>query len=134
MVSSSSHDAYSLFVYAIKSPMTREKYEGRLRKFFDFIGIMQQGQLDERCNMFAKKAKNDTIWVTNCILNFMQMQKQRADRKEISGATVRNYLKTIKLFCEMSEILIAWKRITRGLPKGRRYTNDRAPTRIRTYF
>lgn len=30
---------YSMFVYAIKSPLTRKKYEGRLAKFFDFSGI-----------------------------------------------------------------------------------------------
>jgi hypothetical protein len=39
-----------------------------------------------------------------------------------------NYVKTIKLFCEMNNILLPWKRITRGLPKARRYADDRAPT------
>ena len=52
----------------------------------------------------------------------------RVQRKEITGATVRNYVKTIKLFCEMNDILIPWKRITKGLPKARRYAEDRAPT------
>jgi integrase len=61
-------------------------------------------------------------------LRFLQIQKQRVDRKEITGATMRNYVKTIKLFCEMNDILISWKKITRGLPKGRRYADDRAPT------
>lgn len=28
----------------------------------------------------------------------------------------------------MSDVLISWKKITRGLPKVRRYANDRAPT------
>jgi hypothetical protein len=28
----------------------------------------------------------------------------------------------------MNDILISWKKITRGLPKGRRYADDRAPT------
>ncbi|CAN5654764.1 hypothetical protein BH18THE1_BH18THE1_21780 [soil metagenome] len=31
-------DPYSLFVFAINSPMTKEKYVPRLNKFFDFIG------------------------------------------------------------------------------------------------
>ena len=48
--------------------------------------------------------------------------------KEISGATLRNYVKTIKLFCEMNDILIPWKKITRGLPRGRKFADDRAPT------
>ena len=37
-------------------------------------------------------------------------------------------MKAIKLFCEMSDIQIQWKKITRGFPKVRRYADDRAPT------
>ena len=50
----------------------------------------------------------------------MQFNLARVDRKEITGATVRNYLKSIKLFCEMADIPITWKKITRGLPRGKR--------------
>jgi hypothetical protein len=58
----------------------------------------------------------------------MQFNLARVDKKEITGATVRNYLKSIKLFCEMADIPITWKKITRGLPKGRDYADDRVPT------
>lgn len=37
-------------------------------------------------------------------------------------------MKALKLFCEMSDIVIPWKRITRGLPRARMASNDRAPT------
>jgi integrase len=50
------------------------------------------------------------------------------ENKEITAATLRNYVKSIKLFCEMSDIPLPWKKITRGFPKSRRYANDRAPT------
>jgi integrase len=50
------------------------------------------------------------------------------DRKEITGATVRNYVKSIKLFCEMADVPVQWKKITRGLPRGRKYADDRIPT------
>jgi hypothetical protein len=33
----------------------------------------------------------------------------------------------------MSEIPIHWKKITRGLPKSRKYADDRAPTRKTRY-
>jgi hypothetical protein len=49
----------------------------------------------------------------------VQFQKDRVNKKEISGATVRNYVKSIKLFCEMADMPIPWKKITRGLPKGK---------------
>jgi hypothetical protein len=32
------------------------------------------------------------------------------------------------MFCEVTDIVIPWKKITRGLPKGRMYADDRAPT------
>jgi hypothetical protein len=58
----------------------------------------------------------------------LQIYKDRVERKDISGATLTNYVKTIKLFCEMDEILIPWKKIARGLPRGRKFADDRAPT------
>jgi hypothetical protein len=62
------------------------------------------------------------------IVSFIQIQKERVDKKEITGSTIRNYVKAIKLFTEMNDILISWKKITRGLPKGRKWADDRAPT------
>ena len=32
-------DPYAMFMYAIKSPLTRKKYEGRIAKFFYFSNI-----------------------------------------------------------------------------------------------
>jgi integrase len=44
-------------------------------------------------------------------------------------STVPNYLKAMKLFCEMNDIHVSWKKISRGVPRGRQAANDRAPTR-----
>ncbi len=81
-----------------------------------------------RCSSFEQRARADPKWATLVIIAFLQSLKQRVECKEISGATVRNYVKSIKLFCEMNEILVSWKKIVRGLPKSRSYANDRAPT------
>jgi len=32
------------------------------------------------------------------------------------------------MFCDVTDITIQWKKITRGLSKGKRYADDRAPT------
>ena len=58
----------------------------------------------------------------------MQFHLDRVNRKEITGATVRNYVKSIKLFCEMADIPISWKKIISGLPRGKNYADDRIPT------
>lgn len=120
-------DPYSIFVYAIKSPLTRKKYEGRLNKFFDFTGIAGE-TLEARCAAFEQKTRADANWATSVTMWFLQSLKRRVESKEISGATIRNYVKAIKLFCEMNEIIAPWKKIVRGLPRSRNYANDRAPT------
>src|SRR5215207_1370149 len=121
-------DAYSLFIYAVRSQVTRDYYLRRLRIFFNHINLLQEGTMEERCNMFAAKGKKDPNWAFNCIIKFLQYQKERVEREEITGATLRNFVKAIKLFCEMSDIPISWNKINRGLPKTRRFADDRAPT------
>ena len=58
----------------------------------------------------------------------MLYQVNRVQNKEIVASTIQNYLKSIKLFCELADIEISWKRISRGLPKGKSYADDRIPT------
>jgi hypothetical protein len=110
----------------MKSPSTKEKYLLRLGKFLDFANL--DGHLQDRARIFAEMGTKDSIWAFNTILGFMQLLKERVVRKEITAGTIRNYVKSIKLFCQMADIPISWDKITRGLPRGRRYAEDRAPT------
>jgi hypothetical protein len=121
-----SMDPWSMFLYGMKAPMTRKKYRGRLVKFFDFIEL--QGLIEERAKAFAERGRKDPDWLFTSLLRFAQSLKERIEKGELSPATLRNYFKAIKLFCEMNDIAITWKKITRGLPKARRFADDRAPT------
>ncbi len=116
----------ALFLYSIKSEETKSKYTNKLEIFLDFIGL--NGTLEEKTKQFAEKGKSGTNWALTSIMKFMSYQKERADRKEIVSGTVLNYYKPVKLFCELNEINLNWKKITRGLPRGRKYSADRAPT------
>lgn len=122
-----SSDPYSLFVYALNSPVSRERYTTRLRWFFSHIGL-SEGSVEERCRIFVTKAQSNNNWAFQNLLKFLNMYKERYDRREVTGATIRNYVKAVKLFCEMNDIVLPWKKITRGLPKGRKWADDRAPT------
>jgi len=51
-------DPYSLCIFAINSPLTKEKYVLRLNKFFEFINI--KGTIQEKCKVFVKNAKK--LW------------------------------------------------------------------------
>lgn len=121
-------NAYSLFVYAIRTQLTRDYYVRRLRTFFDYIKLLPNANIERRCNHFAAMATKDHNWTFITIIAFLQYQKDRVEREEITAATLYNFVKALKLFCEMSDVPIAWKKITRGLPKVRSFANDRAPT------
>jgi hypothetical protein len=116
-----------LFLYALNSPVTRERYSTRLRYFLSKIGLTS-GSIEELCRIFVEKGKQDPKWVIDSIVAFLIEYKDRYDRREISGSTIRNYVKVVKLLCEMNGITIPWKKITRGLPKGRQWADDRAPS------
>ncbi len=115
-------------MFALKSPLTREKYQNRMDKFFDFVG--SDGiNVEDKSSSFVRKSESEgNQWVFNSVLRFMLYQIERVNKKEIVGSTVQNYLKSIKLFCEMADINIQWKKITRGLPKGKSHADDRIPT------
>ena len=123
-------DPWSLFIYAMKAPMTRDRYQTRVAKFFDFAGIPGT-TVEEKARTFANSGKDDINWAFSNILKFVHFHKERVDRKEITGATVRNYVKSIKLFCEMADIPIPWKKITRGLPRIKAIVNTMASSGIR---
>ena len=121
-------DAYSLFLYAVRSPVTRGYYLRRLRTFFNHINLLPDGTMEEKCNLFATNGIRDPSWAFHNIIKFLQSERERVDKEQITGATLRNSVKAIKLFCEVADVPVAWKKITRGLPKSRRFANDRAPT------
>jgi hypothetical protein len=120
---------YAMFKYSVRSEITRKYYERRLRKFFDFIQFeIGLKEMEKRCNDFTEKGKGNTTWTLNQIILFLQFQKERVEKEEITAATLKNFIKSLKVFCESSDIEIPWKEVTRGLPRGRQAANDRAPT------
>jgi hypothetical protein len=120
-------DPWELYIYAIKAPATKAKYCQRLEAFLEFLGYNQYS-LEDKARAFTAKARTDSTYAFNSLLRFFQMQRHRIERKEIAIGTARNYAKAIKLFYEMADLQVAWQKIMRGLPRGRRYADDRAPT------
>ena len=118
----------SQFLYALKAPETKRQWPNRLKIVFNFLGL--HGDLDEQAKQFMNLCEVEGMARTqNRLIEFISYQVQRSQKGEISQATIPNYLKAIKLFCEMNDIQVSWKKILRGLPRGRQAENDRAPTR-----
>jgi hypothetical protein len=66
-------DAYSLFLYAFRSPVTKDCYLRRMKIFFNFINFLPNGNLEESCNLFAKKGLEDHQWT---LLDFYDLKKK----------------------------------------------------------
>ena len=56
------------------------------------------------------KAQLNPRWAQDNLMKFIAFQIERARRNEISETTISNYYKAAKLFCEMNDISLGWKR------------------------
>jgi integrase len=115
------------FLYALRAPETKKKYPQRLKFFFDFV-FPTTADLKTKALEFVNKAKGNDQFVYTNFINFIIAQNRRVDKKGITAGTVRNYYKAAKLFCEMNDIIVNWKKIAKGLMKEKEYGEDRAPT------
>ena len=87
----------------------------RLAKFIEYSGL-DGNTTEEKARIFAEYGNQDVNWAFSNILKFVQYQLHRVNKKEITPATLRNYVTSS---CEMAELQIPWKKITKGLPKER---------------
>ena len=73
-------DPWSLYLYAMKSPITRLKYQKRLSSFFEYIGL--PGIIEEQARLFAQMGSQDSNWAFNNILKFIKHELERVNRRD----------------------------------------------------
>jgi hypothetical protein len=108
-VETTTTDPWMLFLYALKAPATTDKNIQRLMEFLDFLGYA--GTREEKTCAFASQARADPIYAFNSFLKFFQTKREQIVRKETAIGTVRNYVKSIKLFCDMADLHMPWAKI-----------------------
>jgi hypothetical protein len=113
-------------MYALKAPESRRQYPRRFKIFLDYLGL--KGSLEEQVQEFYMRAIENHQWVEEVLMSFIGYEKERSKKGEISVSTIPNYYRATKLFCEMNDIVLNWKKIARGLPRAGKAANDRAPT------
>jgi hypothetical protein len=116
------------FLYALKSNDAKRQYPRRFKVFLDYLSL--EGEIHQQAVEFLLNAKHNPQLIEERFMDFVGFQLERVRRGEIVEATIRNYYKATKLFCEMNGIaqVVNWKMIARGMPRGRQAANDRAPT------
>src|SRR5579875_3928991 len=119
-------DPLANFAYALMAPGTKRHYTAKLKVFFDHAGL--EGSFEKQARDFVRRAMQDNAWALSSLMKFLVFQKERQARGEITAGTVANYFKPVKLFCEMNDIVLRWKKIRVGLPRAMQASSDRAPT------
>jgi hypothetical protein len=119
-------DPLSQFMYSLKATETKRQWPRRLKALFDFLRI--DGTLDLQARHFVQQARQDPLCAQKNLIQFISFQNDRVRTGKISNATVPNYYKAAKLFCEMNDLPLNWKKIRRGLPVAKQAASDRAPT------
>jgi integrase len=114
------------FTYALKSKDAKRQYPSLLNRFLCFLNL--EGDLEQKCEQLLELAKNNPSLFQSNLIRYCNEQKRRIEQEEISEGTMRNYVKAIKLFCEMNEINVFWKKISKGLPVAVQASDDRPPT------
>ena len=64
------NDPYALFIYAMKSPITREIYIPKIARFFTFIGLTPP--LEDQSREFVNKCMAAQGWAETWIMRFLQ--------------------------------------------------------------
>lgn len=120
---------YQNFIFALKSKDVKRQYPAMLSRFFDFINLEGQS-LEEKCKIFydfASKMENRRM-LESQLMHYISFQEERVKiKKEIAAGTLRNYIKTLKLFLTMNDILVNWSKIKMGMPIANQTSNDRIP-------
>lgn len=108
------YDPMQVFTYALKASESQRQYPRRFKPFLDFLKL--EGSLEEQGKQFWLKAKENPKWAEDSLMQFVRFEMERATSGEISPSTIPNYYRATKLFCEMNDIVLNWKKIARGLP------------------
>jgi hypothetical protein len=116
----------AVFMYALKAAESRRQYPRRFKIFLDYLKL--EGGLEEQAKQFLSKATESQQRAEEALIGFISYELERAKKREISECTIPNYYRATKLFCEMNDIILNWKKIARGLPRAGKAANDRAPT------
>ena len=84
-----SSSPYLMFKFSTRSEITRKYYERRIRLFLDFIEFDLENKIniEKRCNGFAFKGGSEKNWAVEQIVKFLQFQKDRVERGDITAAT-----------------------------------------------
>ncbi len=114
-------ESFTVFIESIRTEETRKRYKQRLNYFCRNI-LMDTEKLVEI-------GRRDPAKLKGIIIQYMRFLRGRVQRKEIRPGTMAENMKPIKLFCEMNDVDLNWKKLNRLIPEEEEIHKDRAYTK-----
>jgi hypothetical protein len=96
-------ESFDLFSAAIRSPATRDPYERKLLGFLKRINLSPDA--------FVQFAKDNPPAAEKKIMSLLSQDRLKIERGEITAGTANNWLKAVRLFLEMNDVVVNWKKI-----------------------
>ena len=103
------------FNYALKSVESQRQYPRRFKMFLDFLDFGVTS-IEEQSMIFLQEGKINPMRAEEMFMKFCNYQKKRVINSEISESTIPNYFKATKLFCDMNNLILNWKKNSKGVP------------------
>ncbi|MFL6457118.1 MAG: hypothetical protein ACJ71G_09160 [Nitrososphaeraceae archaeon] len=89
-------DPLATFMYGLRAPDTRRQYPRRFQYFLEFLRI--SGPLEEQARQFVLKARENQQWAQESLMSFIDFQKERVRRAEISSLQLPIITKQLSYF------------------------------------
>jgi integrase len=134
--------SYQLFKSAVRSEKTLSIYKNELWHFCDFVKMNTEEIVSKygsgNCcngdvNVNECRRANDNneppLKLQQKIEDYVLRIHTRIKNNELKTATTQAMVSPIKLFCEMNDIILNWKKISRLLPRVEKNAKDEAYTR-----
>jgi integrase len=117
--------SYQLFRGALHSDKTLRLYKQYLWHFCDFADLTTEG-------IVSKVADNNIKEVTSLqriVEDYVLFIQAKISKGDVTAGTAHSMIPPVKLFCEMNDIILNWRKINKFLPYANGNAADEAYTR-----
>ena len=117
--------SYQLFKCALHSDKTLQLYKQYLWHFCNFIDLTTE----EIVSKYAGDKMKEVIRLLRIVEDYVLFLQAKISNGEITAGTAHSMIPPVKLFCEMNDIILNWRKISKLLPHGNGNAMDEAYTR-----
>jgi integrase len=118
--------SYQLFTNTIRSDKSLQLYKQHLFHFCDFLKMTTEQIVSTYSGRENIKA---LVNLQHMIEDYVILLQTKVRNKEITAMTATVMVPPVKLFCEINDIILNWRKINKLLPHGNGNTTDEAYTR-----